>query len=104
MHKVGKTVQPKKMARGFKIQLKKVEELCYLVREKINQPAVTWYWSAPVWKYRGFREVAQMSHDIRKQVFGVSDQVRHKRGWAITEYGWRLEILDLRSRGIVLSL
>ena len=27
-----------------------------------------------------------MSHDVRKPVFGVSDQVRHKPGCAITEY------------------
>ena len=26
-----------------------------------------------------------MSRDVRKPVFGVSDQVRHKPGWEITE-------------------
>ena len=39
---------------------------------------------------------------MRKPAFGVSDQVRHKPGCAITEYGKRLEILDLDRRGIVL--
>ena len=31
---------------------------------------------------------------MRKPVFGVSDQVRHKPGCTTTEDGWRLEILD----------
>ena len=30
---------------------------------------------------------------MRKPVFGVSDQVRHKSGCTYTEDGWRLEIL-----------
>ena len=33
-----------------------------------------------------------------------SNQVQHKPGCAVTEDGYRLEILDLESRGIVLSL
>ena len=37
---------------------------------------------------------------MRKAVFGVSDQVRHKPGCTATEDGWRLEISDLGSRGI----
>ena len=41
---------------------------------------------------------------MRKPVFGVSDQVLHKPGCAITEYGKRLEISDLESRVIVLSV
>ena len=44
-----------------------------------------------------------MSRDVRKPVFGVSDQVRHKPGCAATEDSYRLEILDLGRRGIVLS-
>ena len=32
-----------------------------------------------------------------------SDQVRHKPGCTVTEDGKRLEILDLESKGIVLS-
>ena len=39
---------------------------------------------------------------MRKPVFGVSDQVRHKPGCAVPEDGYRLEISDLASRGIVL--
>ena len=39
---------------------------------------------------------------VRTPVFGVSDQVPHKSGCAITEDGWRLEISDLGSRGNVL--
>ena len=41
---------------------------------------------------------------VRKPVFGVSDQVRHKPGCTATEDGQRLEISDLGSRGIVLSV
>ena len=40
-----------------------------------------------------------LSSVARKPVFGVSDKVRHKPGCAATEDGWRLEILDLGSRG-----
>ena len=39
---------------------------------------------------------------MRKQVFGVSDQIHHKPGCTATEDGKRLEISDLESIGIVL--
>ena len=45
-----------------------------------------------------------MSLVVRKQVFRVSDQVRHKPGCTATEDGYKLEIMDLESRGIVLSV
>ena len=45
-----------------------------------------------------------MSLVVRKPVFGVSDQVRHKPGCTATEDGQRLEISDLGNRGIVLSM
>ena len=45
-----------------------------------------------------------MSLIVRKPVFGVSDQVRHKPGCTATEDGKRLEISDLESRGIVQSV
>ena len=41
---------------------------------------------------------------MRKPVFGVSDQVPHKLGCTATKDGKRLEISDLGSRGIVLSV
>ena len=41
----------------------------------------------------------QMSRVIRKLVFEVSDQVRHKPGCATTENGLGLEISDLARRG-----
>ena len=41
---------------------------------------------------------------VRKPVFGVSDQVRCKPGCTATEDGQKLEILDLESREIVLSM
>ena len=48
--------------------------------------------------------VLHMSLVVRKPVFGVSDQVRYKSGCTATEDGQRLEISDLGSRGIVLSV
>ena len=39
---------------------------------------------------------SDMSRDVRKPVFGVSDQIRHKPA---TEDGLRLEISDMESRG-----
>ena len=45
-----------------------------------------------------------MSLVVRKPVFGVSDQVRHKPGCTTTEDGWRLEISYLESRWIELSV
>ena len=56
----------------------------------------------PLWSCDQHHDV-DMSRDVRKPVFGVSDQVRHKPGCTATEDGWRLEISDLESRGIVLS-
>ena len=41
---------------------------------------------------------------MRKLVLGVSEQVRHKQGCAVTEDGERLEILDLERIEIVLSM
>ena len=40
-----------------------------------------------------FAGVDNMSHGLRKPVFGVSHQVRHKLGWTATEDGMRLQIL-----------
>ena len=48
--------------------------------------------------------ISYMSLVLRKPVFGVSDQVLHKPGCTATEDGWKLEISDLGSKGIVLSL
>ena len=45
-----------------------------------------------------------MSHVMRKPVFGVSVEVRLEPGCTATEDGYRLEVSDLGSRGIVLSL
>ena len=41
---------------------------------------------------------------MRKPVFGVSDQVLHKQGCSATEDGKRLEISDLGSCVIVISM
>ena len=41
---------------------------------------------------------------VRKPVLGVSDQVQHKQGCTATEDSQRLEISELGSRGIVLSI
>ena len=45
-----------------------------------------------------------MSHLVRKPVFRISDQVRHKPVCTATEDGLRLEISDLGSRRNVLSM
>ena len=45
-----------------------------------------------------------MSLVVRKPVFGVSDQVPTQTGPTAIEDGQRLEISDLGSRGIVLSV
>ena len=42
-----------------------------------------------------------LSRDVRKPVFGVSDQVRHKPVCTVTE---KLEISDLKRKGVVLSV
>ena len=47
---------------------------------------------------------AHMSLDVRKPIFGVSDQVRHKLGCTATIDGKRPEISDLGRRGVVLSV
>ena len=41
---------------------------------------------------------------MRKPVFGVFDLVSHKPDCIAIEDGYRLEILELESRGIVLSV
>ena len=46
--------------------------------------------------------ILKMSLVVRKPVFGVSDQVRHKPGYTATEDGNMLVISYLGSRGIVL--
>ena len=46
----------------------------------------------------------KQEHVLRKPVIGVSDRIRHKPGCTTAEDGWRIEIPDLRSRGIVLSV
>ena len=46
----------------------------------------------------------EISQVMTKPVFGVSDQVCHKPCCTATEDGYRLEISDLGSRGIVLFM
>ena len=45
-----------------------------------------------------------LSRDVTKPAFGVSDQVGHKPICTVIEAGYKLEILDLRRREIVLSV
>ena len=44
-----------------------------------------------------------MSRDASKSIFGVFDQVRHKPACTVIEESWKLEILAICRRGIVLS-
>ena len=53
---------------------------------------------------RLFLLLDNMSLVVRKPVFWVSDQVRHKPGCTTTEDSKRLEISDLDRRGIVLPM
>ena len=48
--------------------------------------------------------IYDLSLVVRKPVFGVSDEVRHKPSCTAIEDGYRLEISDLGRRGIVLSV
>ena len=52
----------------------------------------------------GLAHADVMSGAARKPVFGVSNQVRHKPDCTATEDGQRLEISNLGSREIVLSV
>ena len=47
-----------------------------------------------------------LANELRheKTVFKVLNQFRHKPGYTITEDGYRLEILDLGSRGTMLTM
>ena len=45
-----------------------------------------------------------MGHMARKPVFELSNQVLHKLGCTTTEDSWRLEMQNLGSRRIVLSV
>ena len=51
---------------------------------------------------RGVKNTFEPCHEKTNVL--VSDLVRHKPGCTATEDGWRLEISDLESRGIVLSM
>ena len=58
-------------------------------------------------KYRTGQSIINVYHMslvVRKPVFGVSDQVRHKPGCTATEDDQRLEISDLERRWVVLSV
>ena len=46
--------------------------------------------------------IKKMSLVTRKTVFGVSDQVRYKPAYTVTEKGWKLEISNLGRRGMIL--
>ena len=48
-------------------------------------------------------ERKQLSHAMRKCVFGISDQVRFKPASSATQTSYIIEILDLVTVGILLS-
>ena len=55
-----------------------------------------------LWKMQPARQTNEPRHE--KTNILVSDLVRHKPGCTAAEDGYRLEISDLESRGIVLSM
>ena len=61
------------------------------IRCTLTGPLVLWSW------------LMTTNEPPRGKTNVVSEQVRHKAACASTEAGYRLEILDLRRRGIVLS-
>ena len=77
-----------------------------LAKTKWNHPQDFWIvliCKLETWNF-WFVDKSNMSLVLRKPVFRVSNQVRHKRGSAVTKDGYRLEISDLESRGIVPSM
>ena len=46
----------------------------------------------------------EMNHRVRKPAVWVSDQVRHGPTCTVIEECWKLETLDISSRGMVLSV
>ena len=68
-----------------------------LLRNRHADFQETWYVASGTPAYHNLSLV------VRKPVFGVSDQVRHKPGCTASEDDKKLEISDLESRGIVLS-
>ena len=67
---------------------------------------VSFQGSQLLWSYstKSIKSNKSLSLVLRKPVFGVSNQVRQKPGCTATEDGKMLEISDLESRGIVLSV
>ena len=72
-----------------------------LIRHKTGCQAPVDGWKPEIYfRFRNWRY--EPRHE--KTNILVSDVVRHKPGCTATEDGYRLEILDLESRGIVLSM
>ena len=72
-------------------------------REKIYQWIVEL--TSPETRENALQELRyNTSHHARRQIFGVSEQVLHKPTCTITEDCYKLEILDIMIREIVLSV
>ena len=54
------------------------------------------------WDYEGDMEVNESPHEKTHDL--VSEQVLHERTCTVSEKGKKLQILDLRRRGVVLSV
>ena len=96
-------IQPKKMARGLKIRIKKVERLCYLFSENKGWSA-SWLhrrWSAPLFSHMqkaGFLMLGLIwDSSYRQAVFGVSNPARHKTGLRDYSESWHF---SFETRGI----
>ena len=74
----------------------------YNVDQKNDITGVSGWPSFPNWNLILFSTL-NLSPIMRKPVFRVCDQVRHKLACTVTEARQRLEISDIESRGITLS-
>ena len=82
-------------------------EKMHLVAFDLNNLIRAILWNvdrAGIIQQRLLDNVLHMSRVMRKPTFWFCDLVRHKLGCKTKEDGLRLEISDLESRGIVLSM
>ena len=108
--------QPQKMAKGLNFWIQEVNGLycsIYAVKTKAliscaitAQLICTFFSHIEKVDFLMTQLIQKPTYEPRheKTKVLVYDLVRHKPGCIATEDGWRLEILDLESRGIVLSM
>ena len=76
---------------------------CCVLKQEGEVPCPRWRHSAITVQQSG-KKISCMSTCMRKPTIWVSDQVQHKPACKVKEAGWKFGILDVRRRGIVLSV